>query len=71
MKLKTPQRQFKNKTAPQQHVMPHSMENREAGSPSAMRKRDSVAPGFQTQARPGISGIYGRPKIKKPSRRGR
>ena len=57
MKNKTPQNQFKRCTAPQEHVMPHSMDNRVAGSPSAQRKRNSVALGFQTQARPGLSGL--------------
>jgi hypothetical protein len=57
MKNKMPQNQFKRGTAPQQPVMPHSMDNREAGSPTAQRKRNSVALGFQTQARPGLSGL--------------
>jgi hypothetical protein len=39
MKNKTPQKQFKYGTAPQQHVMPHSVENREAGSPTKTKKK--------------------------------
>ena len=57
MKNKMPQNQCKRCTVPQQPVMPHSMENREAASPSAQRKRNSVALGFQTQARPGQAGL--------------
>ena len=56
MKNKTPQNQFKRGTAPIQPVMPHSMDNREAGSPSAERKRNNISLGFQSQARPGLVG---------------
>lgn len=65
MKPKTPQRQFKRGTAPQEHVMPHSTDNREAGSPSAVRKRSGVALGSQAEARPGLSGLLSRTKLSK------
>lgn len=75
MKNKTPQKQFKRGAVPQEHVMPHSMDNREAGSPSKQRARNSVALGFQTQANPGLAGMQSRSKIKpainKRSSRGR
>jgi hypothetical protein len=71
MKNKTPQRQFRNGYVPQEHVMPHSMDNREAGSPSGMRARDSLALGNQTAARPGLSGIQSRSKLSKPKRTSR
>lgn len=71
MKPKTPQTQFKRGAVPVQPVMPHSMENREAGSPSKQRARNSVALGFQTQARPGLSGIASRTKLTRPTKRGR
>lgn len=60
MKPITPQRQFKGGYVPQQHVMPHSMENREADSPSGRRVRDNLALGFETAARPGLAGMQGR-----------
>jgi hypothetical protein len=65
---KTPQGQFKRGTAPQEHVMPHSTDNREAGSPSKRRARDSVALGSQTAARPGLAGMQGRNPFKRTSR---
>lgn len=61
MKNRTPQTQFKKGAIPQEHVMPHSMENREADSPSKQRGRNSIARGFQAQARPGLSGMQGQP----------
>jgi len=68
MKNKISQGQFRAGYAPQEHVMPHSMDNREAGPPS-QRKRDSVQLGDQTQARPGLSGISARTKLSKPKHR--
>jgi hypothetical protein len=71
MKNKISQGQFRAGYAPQEHVMPHSMDNREAGSPSKQRKRSSIALGFQSQARPGLAGIQGRNKPIKRNTRGR
>lgn len=70
MKNKVSQRQFRGGYIPQEPVQPHSMDNREAGSPSRMRKRDSIQLGAQTEARPGLSGLLGRQKLTKaPIRR--
>lgn len=68
---KTPQRQYKKGTAPQEHVMPHSMDIREGGSPSNRRSRDSRALGTDMQARPGLSGALSRSPIKYSSKRGK
>ncbi len=57
-------RQFKKGTMPQQHVYPETTQNQhEADDPSKMRKRNSVALGFQTQANPGLT-----PTLKKKKR---
>lgn len=56
-KNETSQRQFRNGSAP---IQPADYENRayrqEPSSPSAQRRRNSVAVGFQEQARPGLAG---------------
>ena len=73
MKNKISQGQFRSGYAPQEHVMPHSMDNREAGSPSRQRKRNSIALGFESEAHPGLAGMQGRNKPSKArrSQRGR
>lgn len=59
------QRQFKGGYAPHQPVDPNGTDIREANSPSKQRKRQGVALGFETQARPGLSGMQGRAPAKK------
>ena len=52
------QKQFKPGTMPIQPVDPKSPLNQnQVSSPSKQKKRQSVALGFQTQARPGLSGM--------------
>jgi hypothetical protein len=65
---KTSQTQFKRGTAPQEHVMPHSMDNREAGASRALKTRNSLSLGQQTEARPGLSGNLSH---RNPQKRGR
>lgn len=68
MKNQTPQRQFKRGYVPQEPVQPNSMENREAASPRASRKRDGLGLGTQIAARPGLAGVQARSKISKASK---
>lgn len=52
------QRQFKPGTMPVQPVDPNSPLNQnKVSKPSNVRKRNSVALGSQTQARPGLVGM--------------
>ena len=57
------QRQFKGGYIP---IQPVDEDNRayrmEPNSPSKARKRDSVQPGAQTQARPGLVGMSDYPR---------
>jgi len=58
-----PQRQFKGGYVPDQPVDADNRANRiEPNSPSKARKRDSVQPGAQTQARPGLAGMQDYPR---------
>lgn len=61
----TPQKQFKGGYVARESVQDHSMDNREAASPSAQRKRDSLQMGSSMEARPGMSGIAARTKLGK------
>jgi hypothetical protein len=55
--MPTYNKQFKGGYFPQQHWDESTRVNgHEPDSPSAMRKRNSVAKGSQTEARPGMAG---------------
>jgi hypothetical protein len=55
--MKNFNKQFKKGTVPKQPIDPNSPLNQIEPSPLKSRKRDGIALGFQTQARPGLSGV--------------
>lgn len=61
-KKKNFNRQFRGGYVPDQPVDPHNPRNGHEVSSPASRARSGLAPGFQTQARPGLVGMQDRPR---------
>lgn len=62
-----PQRQFRG-MKPSQPIQENTVDDREAASPSAQRKRMSLSVGSKAEANP---GLVGKPVMKKRTLRGK